>query len=137
MKIEYTTIPNVVLETIDQAKQVLADSIIQNVYPLFDEVYKSKVAETKKIKKILKEKKNEVVQQKNNLQNLMNKYRKQKKIAKLLNRIEKMITSGLVYDGTLKHETSILLKIIPKLEDEKLDYHLRKTLQTINKRFSR
>jgi ATP-dependent Lon protease len=137
MIIEYTKIPNVVPETISESKQVLAENIIQNVYPLFDEVYKSKVDTIERVKDKLKAKKEEVSQQKTDLQGLMYAYKRQKKIAKLLDRIEKLITSGLVYDGALKHETTILLKIATKLENDKLDYHLRQTLQTINKRFSR
>jgi ATP-dependent Lon protease len=137
MIIEQTNIPNVIPETINKSKQVLAENIIQNVYPLFDEVYKSKVDSIERVKEELKAKKEKVTQQKNELQAIMNNYKRQKKITKLLDRIEKLITSGLVYDGTLKHETMILLKIITKLENEKLDYHLQSTLQTINKRFSR
>ncbi len=137
MIIEQTNIPNVIPETINKSKQILAENIIQNVYPLFDEVYKSKVNSIEIVKEELKAKKEKVTQQKNELQAIMNNYKRQKKITKLLDRIEKLITSGLVYDGTLKHETMILLKIITKLENEKLDYHLRSTLQTINKRFSR
>lgn len=137
MIIEYTNIPNVIPETINKSKQVLAENIIQNVYPLFDEVYKSQVDNIERVKDELKAKKEEVTQQKNDLQGLMSAYKRQKKIAKLLDRIEKLITSGLVYDGALKHETTILLKIATKLENDKLDYHLRQTLQTINKRFSR
>jgi hypothetical protein len=67
----------------------------------------------------------------------MDAYKRKKKVTKLLDRIEKLITSGLVYDGTLKHETIVLLKIVDKLEEDKLDYHLHATLQTISKRFSR
>ena len=137
MIIEYTNIPNVIPETIEKSKLVLAENIIQNVYPLFDEVYKSKVDNIERVKNKLKTKKEEVSQQKSDLQGLMYAYKRQKKIAKLLDRIDKLITSGLVYDGALKHETTILLKIVPKLENDKLDYHLRQTLQTINKRFSR
>ena len=137
MIIEQTIIPNVVPETINKSKQVLAENIIQNVYPLFDEVYKSQVENISRVKKKLKEKKDEVSQQKIDLQSIMATYKRQKKVAKLLDRIEKLITSGLVYDGALKHETTILLKIVNKLENDKIDYHLRQTLQTINKRFSR
>ena len=68
---------------------------------------------------------------------MMVEYKKKKKVSKLLDRIEKLITSGLVYDGTLKHETIILLKITTKLSEDKLDYHLKDTLTTISKRFSR
>jgi len=137
MKIVETKIPNVIPETINESKQVLADNIIRNVYPLFNEVYHSKVDKVQNLKEALERKKAEVSQEKETLENIMSEYKRKKKISKLLDRIEKLITSGLVYDGHLKNETTILLKIINKLPNDKLDYHLRDTLQTISKRFSR
>lgn len=136
MEIKETKIPNVIPKTIDQSKQVLADNIIRNVYPLFSELYTGKVEDLKDLKISLDNKKNKILKEKNDLQNIMEVYQKKKKVTKLLDRIEKLITSGLVYDGVLKHETKILLKIINKLSNEKLDYHLRSMLQTITKRFS-
>ena len=137
MIIEETTIPNVVPENIDSAKTVLAENIIENVYPLFDEVYNTRVEEIDDLKKSLEKKKDLVHKHKVSLEQMMAEYKRKKKIAKLLDRIEKLITSGLVYDGTLKHETVVLLKIATKLSEEKLDYHLKDTLRTISKRFSR
>jgi hypothetical protein len=67
----------------------------------------------------------------------MAEYTRKKKISKLLDRVEQLVESGLVYDGTLKHETVILLKIIDKLSSENLDQQLSKTIQMINKRFSK
>ena len=46
-----------------------------------------------------------------------------------------MVSLGITTDGKLKQETVILLKIIDKLPDEKLDYHLKDTANTITKRF--
>ena len=137
MKIEITSIPNVTPDTIDESKQTLAENIIQNIYPLFNEVYQSKVDGIDDLKKELKSKKALVLQDKEELKGIMDTYKRKKKVTKLLDRLERLIASGLVYDGTLKHETVVLLKIIDKLEEDKLDYHLRSTLQTINKRFSR
>ena len=137
MKIQETHIPNVIPEIIDESKQILADNIIQNIYPLFSEIHNSKLEEFKELQISLKNKKKQIVKEKNILQSTINLYKLKKKISKLLDRIETLITSGLIYDGVLKHETKILLKVINKLSDEKLDYHLRSTLQTINKRFSR
>jgi len=137
MKIVETKIPNVVPETIDKSKQVLADNIIKNVYPLFNEVYHSKVDTVQKLKEELATKKQAVSKEKETLENIMAEYKRKKKVSKLLDRIEKLVTSGLVYDGHLKNETTILLKIVNKLPNDKLDYHLRDTLQTISKRFSR
>ena len=68
---------------------------------------------------------------------MMKQYQQKKKVSKLLTRLEKLVDSGLVYDGHLKSETIVLLKIIDKLSDDKLDYHLTETLKIIGKRFSK
>ena len=137
MIITETNIPNVIPDNILKSKEVLADNIIANVYPLFSEVYNTRVDEIDLLKKALKAKKELVRKHKVALEQMMTEYKKQKKVSKLLDRIEKLIATGLVYDGTLKHETVILLKIATKLSNEKLDYHLKDTLRTISKRFSR
>jgi len=48
-----------------------------------------------------------------------------------------MVDAGLIYDGSLKNQTTILLKVIDKLDDKKIEHHLTETLQIIRKRFSR
>jgi hypothetical protein len=68
---------------------------------------------------------------------MMKQYNQKKKVSKLLTRLEKLVDSGLVYDGHLKSETIVLLKIIDKLSDEKLNHHLSETLKIIGKRFSK
>lgn len=136
MIIEETKIPNVTAENIDKSKLILAENIIQNIYPLFDEVYKGQVSEIEVLKNQLAEKKKLVLNEKDTLQTLADSYKQKKKVAKLLDRIDKLINAGLVYDGALKHETTILLKIATKLSDEKLDFHLSETLKIISKRFS-
>ena len=137
MKIIQTKIPDVTTESIDHSKVVLADNIIQNVYPLFDEVYQGKIGHIDEIKKRLQNKKRIVNEKKENLEQLMDEYEREKKVSKLLSRIEKLVDSGLVYDGSLKSQTVILLKVINKLSDDKLDHHLTETMQIIRKRFSR
>jgi len=137
MKIIQTKIPDVTKDTIDQSKVVLADNIIQNVYPLFDEVYQGKLSYINDIKKSLNQKKSELNKKKENLEQLMTEYSREKKISKLLSRIEKLVDSGLVYDGAIKSQTIVLLKVINKLTNDKLDHHLTETMQIIRKRFSR
>ena len=136
MKIIETDVVDVVVENIDKSKIVLAEKIIKNVYPLFDEVYNSKIEETKELKDILKIKKSQVFQSKTELEKLMEIYDRHKKTMKLLNRISKLVSSGLLHDSSLKHETIILLKVADKLSIEKLDYHLSETMKIISKRFA-
>lgn len=137
MKIEETKIPDVTDENISDSKNILAESIIKNVYPLFDEVFNSKVDEVRKKEDILKTKRLQVVEEKKELEESMKGYRKEQLISKLLDRLDKLISSGLVYDGKLRTETVVLLKIIDSLDEEKLKHHYKQALLIINKRFSR
>lgn len=136
MIIEHTNIPDVTEQNIDSAKIILADNIISNIYPLFDEIYQDQIGTMKSISSQYTEKKSQVQKNKKELEGLMLKLERVKKEGKLLARIEKLINSGLANDGSLKHENIILLKIYNKLTDEKLDQHLRNTLKIITKRFS-
>jgi len=137
MNITETKIPDVTNDNIPLSKRILADNIIKNVYPLFDGVYTEKLEMSSIIKAQIKNKKNELKLQKDSIEHLMIEYKRKKKISKLLDRLNALVESGLTYDGTLKHETVILLKIIDKLPSDKLDQQLVKTVQMISKRFSR
>jgi hypothetical protein len=137
MIIEETAIPNITHKNFDQSKTNLANSIIENVYPLFSEVYTIRTEEIDALKKENIKKKEVTANMRTNLENLARENAKQKKISTLLSRIEKLVNAGLIYDSSLKNETTILLKVITKLSDEKLDHHLKETLQIISKRFSR
>ncbi len=137
MKIEETKIPDVTNENISDSKNILAESIIKNVYPLFDEVFNSKVDEVRKKEDTLNSKRMQVIEEKKELEESMKEYRKEQLISKLLDRLDKLISSGLVYDGKLRTETVVLLKIIDSLDEEKLKHHYKQALLIINKRFSR
>lgn len=137
MNIIETRIPDVYEDNINQSKVVLADNIIRNIYPLFDEIFSTKVEQVKKLEVELEIKKVQVLESKTQLENGIKDYKKKQKESKLLDRINKLVSSGLIYDGSLKHEMIILLKIVHNLTEEKLDYHLSNTLKIIGKRFSR
>jgi multidrug resistance efflux pump len=137
MNIIETSIPDVTKENIQKNKEIIANNIIENVYPLFDEVYKAKVHQAVDLKKKIKLGKNQLRSEKEQMQKLVQAYKKEQKISKMLDRIEKLVQSGLTYDGTMKNETVILLKILDKLPEEKLDQQLAKTMNILNKRFSR
>lgn len=135
MIIEQTKIPDVTKSNLPESKTMLAENIIRNIYPLFDEVFNEKVSQTKGIETKYQKKKAEVQNLKEELEKMMSEFKKKQKMSKLLLRVEKLVKSGLIYDGQMKHEAVILLKIIDKLPEDKLDYHLTKTLNIIHKRF--
>lgn len=137
MNITETKIPDVSEDNISSSKTILADNIIKNVYPLFDGVYTEKLDVVNNLKTQIRTKKRDLRNEKESMELLMVEYTRKKKISKLLDRLDSLVDSGLMYDGTMKHETVILLKIIDKLPPDKLDEQLHKTMQMLNKRFAR
>jgi len=137
MNIIETTIPDVTIENIQENKVLIADNIIKNVYPLFDEVYQAKLEKVIKLRNKVKDGKLKMKEEKNTMEKLIHTYKKEKQIAKILERINKLISAGLTYDPSLKHETVILLKIIDKLPKEKLEQQFSKVSQLLSKRFAR
>ena len=136
MNIVETTIPDVTKHNISKNKEVIADSIIKNVYPLFDEVYKAKLEQVIHLRNKIKTGRSKIRSEKETMQQLVVSYNKEKMISKILERVEKLVQAGLTHDSTMKHETVILLKIIDKLPQDKLQQQLAKTMQILNKRFS-
>ena len=136
MNITETKIPDVTKHNISNNKENIADNIIQNVYPLFDEIYNAKMERVIQLRNKIKTGRAKILDEKETMQQLMIAYKKEKKVTKVLERIEKLVQAGLTHDGTMKNETVILLKIIDKLPEEKLNLQLSKTMQILNKRFS-
>jgi hypothetical protein len=137
MNIVETKIPDVTSSNINRAKEILVDNIVKNVYPLYDEVYTGKLNEKKDLFIKMKGIKLLLAKEKESIESLIHQHRKIKKISKILDRIKSLIASGLTYDGHLKHETVILLRIIDKLPEDKLNQQLNKTIQILTKRFAK
>lgn len=137
MKILQTKIPDVTINNIEESKQILADNIIANVYPLFNNLHKGKEKEAINYKDKLSKLKSILKHEKDSINNLLVRYSKAKKISKILDRINTMVDSGLTNDGSLRHETVILLKILSRLPTEKLDEQINKTMIILDKRFAR
>jgi hypothetical protein len=137
MNIITTNISDINTNNIDKSKVALSNKIIKNVYPLFDEVYSDKLLKIEELEIKTQDKRNQISEEKNELEIFLKEYSRKKKIKKLLERLSKLISSGLVHDGSLRTETIIILKIINKLPDNKLDEHLHSTMKSITKRFSR
>ena len=137
MNIIETQIPDVTKNNLDKNKEILADNIIANIYPLFNDMHKGKEKEAITYKNNLSKLRSVLKYEKDSIKGLLVRYSKAKKISKILDRIKTMVDSGLMNDGTLRHETVILLKILERLPEEKLDEQLNKTMLILNKRFAK
>lgn len=136
MILKESKIPDISKKNINESKEIIADNIIRNVYPLFDEVYQAKTEHLTELKRKLLDGSSQIKNEKETMEKLVEIYKKEKQISKVLERVEKLIRAGLIYDGTLKHEMVILLKIVDKLPKDKLEQQLSKTVHLLNKRFS-
>ncbi|MCF7927440.1 MAG: hypothetical protein K9L74_07720 [Candidatus Izimaplasma sp.] len=136
INISETTVPDITKNNIDRSKQNLAESIIEQTYPLFDELYLQKEKEYNDIEDNISITHKNLLDKKQELEELMNEVKRKRKVNKLLKRIEKIIFSGITFETSLKHETIILLKTIDKMSDERLDYNLNRTMKIISKRFA-
>jgi len=135
MNIIETTILDINVENIDQTKVNLANKIIQNINPLFDDLKQVKIEKIKFKITEFKQLKNNVLTNKSKIETLFEHYKKKQKIKKLLERIDKLVSLGIVNEGQSKQETIVLLKIIDKLDINKLNFYLKETMSTISKRF--
>ncbi len=137
MKVTYTKIPDVNKENIETSKIKLADKILKNVNPLLDQISTEKNNSVNMLKESIKNKQNNILKNKKELELNLKKYNKNSKIQKLIERISKLISHGLIHDSILKHEMVILLKVIDTMDEEKLDYNLKKTLNILSKKFTK
>ncbi len=135
MNIIETKIPDINVDNIDQSKVHLAEKIIHNINPLFDDLQQTKIEEFKFKVNEFKQLKKNVLSNKTEIESLFKHYKKKQKVKQLLERIDKLVSLGIVNEGQTKQETIILLKIIDKLSTDKLNFHLKETMNTISKRF--
>lgn len=135
MIIRDTGIPDITTETIDKAKLSLSNKLLKRMHPLFDEASISKREEINEAKKILDDRKLDVSELKFILEDLQTQYTKNKLMKQLLNKMTVLVDSGLVYDGTLKNQVVILLKMMDKLDVEKLKQNITEISVIIKKRF--
>jgi len=137
MRLVETSIPDINEMNIDQSKLLLAQDIVNNISPLLDEAYSTKINHKRKLQEEVKTSKKRINDEKVEVERILKDYNRKKKVARILDRIGKLVESGLVHDSQLKNETVILLKILDKLPEDKLDMQLNRTIEVLNKRFSR
>jgi predicted transcriptional regulator YdeE len=137
MNITYTNIPDVNEQNISQTKLRIANSIISTIKPLFDETFKTREKEENTLGNKLKAVGTKLDEEKIVIEKILLDYKKKQKISKLLEKIQKLISYGLTYDSVSKNEMVILLKVLEKLPEKKLDEQLSKASTLLEKRFSK
>ena len=137
MKIVETSIPDVDLKNINNSKLYLAEKIIESVHPLLDDTYRDKVNQLEELKERYKNLRKRIYKEKDELEQLMKEHKRRKKVKTLVERISKLVSSGLVHEGAMRNQMVVLLKIVENLPEEKLNHQLREITNMVSKRFAR
>lgn len=130
-----TELNDVTKNNINKSKLNLSEKIIQQIYPLFDEVYTEKENKYNELQDNISINHKKLIDKKSELDSLMENIKRKRKVVKLLQRLEKLIYSDIPFETSIKHETIILLKTIDKMSNERLDYNLNRTMKLISKTF--
>ena len=137
MKINITNIPDVNTENLDLAKVELANKVIRKFYPIVDKVYNDRVLKIKKLELLLQKNNVKINKEKSESEKLLIDYKRKEKIKTILERISKLVSSGLINETSAKKEMIVVLKNLDTLSDEKLNLYLNETLKILDKRFSK
>jgi hypothetical protein len=135
MYLDITNIADINLYKTDpiKAKERLATNIISLMGPMVDETIREKKNTVKKNQRQLKMIVNNIDEIKEQLQDLVNKYNVLKLKKSLLTIIEKLISSGLIYQSTLTVEVKKILMDIHKLEAKELNIFYKKLSLVLDK----
>ena len=134
MRIIETDIPDISNKNIDESKVKLAEDIIKNVNPLFDDLLQEKLEALTDAQISLKQKTKQIAEKKKKIEILFQEQKRKQKVKKLLDRIEKMVDTGIVNQGNMRSETVVLLRVVDNMDDDKINYHLTNTMNILTKR---
>jgi hypothetical protein len=137
MNIIITNIPDVNVENLDATKVELANKVVRKFYPIVDKVYHDKQLRFKNLEIQVQKNKVKIIKEKNEIEKLVSAYKRKGKMKTILERISKLVSSGLINETSGKKEMVSVLKSIDNLSDEKLNLYLSETLKILNKRFTK
>ena len=132
MRIIKTNIPDF-MEKNEKAKIELANKVLSGLIPLMNHEYQEKLKMIKTLKESVDNKKKKVNSEKAELEILMSDFNVKKKVKILLERIMKLLGSGLLI-GEFKKEMLVVLNVVEELPIDKLDYYLSETVRVFNKK---
>jgi len=136
MKIASSEIVDVLEEDPDRTKVYFAENIVRIMSPILDEYYNEKIERVTSVRQEMKDLKTRAQSKKEDMTGMLSQHKKLTKTAKLLSRIDKIISSGLTY-GSTKRELVIILKILDKLSEEKLEVQMNNMMAILSKGLNR
>jgi len=119
-----------------EVKSDLINNVIEYIQPLFSTEYIQKLKEIKKLRKNIELKKEQIKQERQELEKIKNLLDKKIKKHTLLEKINKLIMSGLVHNS-MKKELIVLLKTFEEMGYERIHSYLNEVMKIINQKFAK
>lgn len=119
-----------------EVKTSLINNVIEYIQPLFSNEYIQKLKEVKKLKKNIELKKEQIKQEKEELEKIKNILDKKIKNHTSIEKINKLVMSGLV-QNSMKKELIILLKTFKDMDYERINSYLNEMIKNINQKFAK
>ena len=118
-----------------ESKVKLAEDIIKHVKPLLHEIYSLKKDDINHHAKQITLKQDQIVKNKVLLQKIIKLLEREKLISTLLNKITVLMNSGFTLEQSVKNDYVIMLKVLPKLDDENIKKHIENVSTLMRKKF--
>ena len=118
-----------------ESKVKLAEDIIKHVKPLLHEIYSLKKDDINHHAKQITLKQDQIVKNKVLLQKIIKHLEREKLISTLLNKITVLMNSGFTLEQSVKNDYVIMLKVLPKLDDENIKKHIENVSTLMRKKF--
>ena len=132
MNIIESNIPDISKTNIEECKLKLSNKIINKVKQTINELEFKKTKDIKKLESKIIENKQKILESKSKLESLSKIYNKRKKTKDLLGAILK-IHPQIFHNKTIHNEIVILLKVMDRLNEDQLNYHILE-IQKLNRK---
>ncbi len=136
MRIIETEINDLQTKNSNELKINLANDVINYIQPIFNKDYRKKIKEVKKLKQNISIKKEKIKEEKNELEKIVKNFSKKNKEKELLNKMGKLIQTGLIQDS-MKKEMTILLKSFENLPEDKIKSYLNEAIVLLSQKFAK
>jgi hypothetical protein len=137
METEILNLPDITNNNIQESKLLLANSIIENIYPLFDNIFMEKKNKIEELSTDLKKRDSILSKKKTFVEQLIKDYQREKLVSNFLSEVENLVHSGLVNDSGTRQQVIVLLKTLDKLSEDKIKNMIFDAKRVLGKKFSK
>jgi len=137
MNIETLNLPDITNNNIQESKILLANSIIENIYPLFDNIFMEKKNKIEELSTDLKKRDAILSRKKDVVEQSIKEYQREKLVSSFLSEVENLVHSGLVNDSGTRQQVIVLLKTLDKLSEDKIKNMIFDAKRVLGKKFSK